>query len=234
LKAHQQSRSSARPLGLPLACAGAALIATATLTGCGGAQSHRRGQSAEAETRSATSIAEVGASTSSPASTATASSAAGNGGAPAGAGAQSDDSAITSTRTESAPAFVHGESGSRALAGALAVLKRAGYAPISTATYNPEDALRVLVGARPGVEEGHRQQAFFFLDERYLGTDSSSPSGSISVVGSGVDEVTLAYALYRPHDPPCCASGGSVQVRFTLNNGALQPSRALPPLSQRR
>lgn len=141
---------------------------------------------------------------------------------------------MSSTRTESAPAFVRGESSSGALAGAIAVLKQAGYAPLSTSTYHSEDALRVLVGARPGVDEGHQQQAFFFLDSRFLGTDSSSPSGSISVLGSAVDEVTLGYALYREHDPLCCASGGTAQVRFSLNDGTLRPDRPLPPLSQRR
>ncbi|HLI31850.1 MAG TPA: LppP/LprE family lipoprotein [Solirubrobacteraceae bacterium] len=218
-----------------LPCACASLIAGAALSGCGASQGSPRGTSTRLGSQSTTTIAEVAASTAEgrPATSAATSTTSGSGAA-AGSADERGGASVSSTRTESAPAFVHGESSSGALASAIAVLRHAGYEPISTATYNPEDALRVLIGARPGVAEGHRQQAFFFLDSRYLGTDSSTPSGSISVLGSGVDEVTLGYALYRPHDPPCCASGGLAQVRFSLNDGTLRPDRPLPSLSARR
>ena len=77
-----------------------------------------------------------------------------------------------------------------------------------------------------------RQQAFFFVDGRYLGTDASTPSGQIAVVNQSDTEVTLAYSLYRSSDPICCPGGGRAQVRFQLNNGrltALDPIPATQP-----
>jgi hypothetical protein len=51
----------------------------------------------------------------------------------------------------------------------------------------------------------------------------------VKVVGQDDTEVTLAYPLYRPHDPLCCASGGQAIVHFQLNNGRLVPLNPIPP-----
>jgi hypothetical protein len=89
----------------------------------------------------------------------------------------------------------------------------------------------VLVGSRSGSGGGSDQQAFFFLNGRYIGTDASRPSGHVSVVEQGDTSVTLAYGLYKPRDPACCPSGGQATVRFELNNGALAPLDQIPPVA---
>jgi LppP/LprE lipoprotein len=150
--------------------------------------------------------------------------------APASGGTE----AQTTTRTAAAPAYVHEESPSGELASAVAEVRAHGYTPESTSDYHPNQTLRVLVGTSAPAREDGEQQAFFFIGNRYLGTDSSEPSGSLRVVSQGDTEVTLAYRLYRPGDPACCPGGGQAHVTFQLNDGALSPVQAIPPSSERR
>jgi hypothetical protein len=139
-------------------------------------------------------------------------------------------SAPTTTRTAPAPAFTHeegtGTSGTaEGLSSAEAVLRTKGYTASATSDYHPNQTLRVLVGTRAGSAEGNGQQAFFFVDGRYIGTDAKQPSASVHVVSQGDTEVTLAYAL---------SGGGQATVRFQLNNGKLVPLDSIPSASSRQ
>jgi hypothetical protein len=161
--------------------------------------------------------------------------------APATTGGESAHGATeqgtSTTRTAPAPAFAKtgtqsGEAAANAQAAAAAdVVVAHGYTPTDISDYHPSQTLRVLIGTRTGSADGYSQLAFFFLDGRYIGTDSSQPSASLHVVSQSDTEVTLAYALYRSHDPLCCPSGGQATVRFQLNDGQLVPLEALPPVS---
>ncbi len=142
------------------------------------------------------------------------------------------------TRTAPEPAFAEKEkaaSGTGAsnegLAAALAVVRAHGYAAKDTSDYHPNQTLRVLIGTGANSNDGYDKQAFFFVDGRYIGTDSSRPSAQLSVVSQGDTEVTLAYALYRPGNPLCCPAGGQAQVRFQLNNGRLTTLDPIPPVN---
>jgi hypothetical protein len=118
------------------------------------------------------------------------------------------------TTTSSAPGA--------ALSAAIEVLARHGYAPVETASYDPDDTLRVLIGAERG---GHvpDQHAFFFNETTYLGTDASAPSAAITVLAHSDSEVTLGYAV-----------GGSVRrVQFALDMGTVMPLGALPSATAR-
>lgn len=136
---------------------------------------------------------------------------------------------VEATRTTSAPAFTKESTGAEGLSGALAVVKAHGYAVKDTSDYHPEQTLRVLIGTNAGSGDGYQQQAFFFVGGHYIGTDTSEPSANVKVVGQSDTEVTLAYTLYKPHDPLCCATGGQATVRFQLNNGHLVPLNPIPP-----
>jgi hypothetical protein len=144
--------------------------------------------------------------------------------------------AASPTRTAPAPAFAQrsgGAGGAEGVEGvdqAVAVLKAHGYTPADTSQYHSAQTLRVLVGTRTGSGDGYAQQAFFFLDGRYLGTDASAPSAGIDVVAQSDTEVTLGYRLYRPGDPLCCARGGQADVRFQLNDGRLSALDPIPPV----
>jgi hypothetical protein len=140
-------------------------------------------------------------------------------------------SGSTTTRTAPAPAFTHegttgtGTATAEGLSGAEAVLQAKGYTASSISDYHPNQTLRVLVGTHTGSAEAVAQQAFFFVDGRYIGTDAKQPSASVHVVSQGDTEVTLAYAL---------SGGGQATVRFQLNNGKLVPLNSIPSASSRQ
>jgi LppP/LprE lipoprotein len=144
-------------------------------------------------------------------------------------------SSPSSTRTASEPAFTEREKSGSETAGAAsaaaAIVRAHGYTPNDTSQYHPNQTLRVLVATRTGSGDGYAQQAFFFIDGRYIGTDTKDPSAGIRVVSQSDTAVTLAYPLYRSSDPLCCPSGGQATVRYELNNGKLEPAGTIPPAS---
>lgn len=139
---------------------------------------------------------------------------------------------VETTRTGSAPAFTKESTGGEGLGAAVALVKAHGYTAGETSTYRPEQTLRVLVGTRTGSSDGYGQQAFFFVDGRYIGTDTSEPSSSVKVVGESDTEVTLAYPVYKAGDPLSKPSGEKT-VRFQLNNGHLVAVGSIPAASAR-
>jgi hypothetical protein len=139
---------------------------------------------------------------------------------------------VETTRTSSAPAFTKESPGGEGLGAAVALVKAHGYTTGETSTYRPEQTLRVLVGTRTGSSDGYGQQAFFFVDGRYIGTDTSEPSSSVKVVGQNDTEVTLAYPVYKAGDSLSKPSGEKT-VRFQLNNGHLVALGSIPAASAR-
>jgi LppP/LprE lipoprotein len=137
------------------------------------------------------------------------------------------------TRTAPEPAFTEHERSNPALGKAAALLREKGFTPTNTADFHPGQALEVLVGVRAGSGDGYGQQAFFFVNGRYIGTDTSQPSAALLVLSQSDTEVTLSYPLYRHSDPLCCPGGGHASVRFQLNNGKLTPLDAIPPVSSK-
>lgn len=137
----------------------------------------------------------------------------------------------STTRTSTEPAFTEAEGEARtgSLAAAVATVKSRGYVPQDTSEYHAGQTLRVLVGTRSGSGDGYGQQAFFFLDGRYLGTDTKEPSAKLKVVAQSDTEVAIAYPLYRRNDPLCCPSGGQRVVHFSLDSGKLQALDPIPP-----
>jgi LppP/LprE lipoprotein len=134
------------------------------------------------------------------------------------------------TRSAPEPAFTR-EAATEGLSGATAAVRARGFTPNNTSDYHSNQALRVLVGTRTGSGDGYGQQAFFFVNGRYIGTDSKEPSATLRVVAQSDTEVTLAYPLYRKNDPLCCPGGGQARVRFQLNNGKLVALDPIPPAS---
>ena len=139
----------------------------------------------------------------------------------------------STTRTAPEPSFTEGESTGKegSLQAAVATVRSHGFTPTDTSEYHPSQALRVLVATRTGSGDGYGQQAFFFLDGHYLGTDTKEPSAKLKVVSQGDSEIAIVYPLYRRNDPLCCPSGGQRVVHFALNNGKLQALDPIPPAS---
>lgn len=151
-------------------------------------------------------------------------------------GSTSGGTPAQTTRSAPEPAFTEHEAsseGSGAAAAAAAIVRGHGYTPVDTSEYHPAQTLRVLVGTRTGSGDGYDQQAFFFVDGRYIGTDAKEPSASVKVVSQSDTEVVLSYPLYRSSDPLCCPGGGSATVRFQLDNGQLTPLDPIPPATSK-
>jgi LppP/LprE lipoprotein len=135
------------------------------------------------------------------------------------------------TRTAPEPAFTQHEASAEGVSAAAAAVRAKGYTPNDTAEYHSNQTLRVLVGTRTGSGDGYGQQAFFFVNGRYIGTDAKEPSATVRVASQSDTEITLVYPLYRKSDPLSSPSGGQATVRFALNNGKLTPLGAIPPAS---
>jgi hypothetical protein len=112
-------------------------------------------------------------------------------------------------------------------------MRTQGFEPVAISTYKPRQSLRVLIG-RPKASNGVRgRRAFFFVREQYIGTDSSSPSARLKVASQDNSKITLAYTRFAAGDKPCCPSDGTVNVRFSMGNGRLQPLDPIPPPAAR-
>jgi hypothetical protein len=105
---------------------------------------------------------------------------------------------------------------------AVAELRHQGFTSLSLSDYDYKANLRVLVG-RPVGDAAGGSYAFFFLKDRYLGKDSTTPSNKLSVAKTGKNQVTLAYET----------SAGRTKVRFKLEGETLQPLDPIPPAAVR-
>ena len=193
-----------------------ALAAVPLAAGCGASES----QSAATGTPTSTSAA-TSSTGEQPAATTTTSSST----------TQTETGAGTTTTTTTGqggtsggqPAFVEPGKTAEGVAAAEAALRAHGYTPFETATYKPQQTLRVLLGSKAGGEN-----AFFFVGGRYIGTDSKTPSTQVSVVAQSEGSVTLRYTLYSQGKP-----AGSSTVTFQLENGSLQAQQTIPPPAKR-
>ena len=137
----------------------------------------------------------------------------------------------STTRTATAPAFTHqggtgtttsGES-AEGLSAAEAVVQAKGFTVDVTSDYHPNQTLRVLVGTRTGSSEGNGQQAFFFVDGRYIGTDAKQPSAPDQRRQPGRHR-----SCARLRGERYAAGGCRRPSRFQLNNGKLVLARPNP------
>jgi hypothetical protein len=105
---------------------------------------------------------------------------------------------------------------------AVAEVRRQGFTTLKLGDYDYKANLRVLVG-RPVGDAAGGSYAFFFLKDRYLGKDSTTPSNKVSVAKTGKNQVTLTYET----------SAGRTKVRFKLDGETLQPLDEIPPPGER-
>jgi len=110
---------------------------------------------------------------------------------------------------------------------AVARVRAEGYTPRSTRQYKPWAKLRVLVGTATGSATGHNLRAFFFVGRRYIGTDKSSPSGTLGYVGQTSTRVRLRYGVYGPGSADCCPTSHRT-VRFQYDGKRLVALDRIP------
>jgi hypothetical protein len=111
-------------------------------------------------------------------------------------------------------------------------VRRAGYSPVKLADYFPQHVLRVLIG-KPVGSTPPGLRAFFFVRDRYIGQDATTPSMKLRPGRQLTREITLVYTLYEPGDRECCPQGGDTRVHFRWTGDALEPREQIPPAFQR-
>lgn len=105
---------------------------------------------------------------------------------------------------------------------AVSEVRNQGFTTTDLRHYDYKATLRVLIG-RPVGDAAGGSYAFFFLKDRYLGKDSTTPSNKLSVAKTGKSQVTLAYET----------SAGRTKVRFKLDGETLQPLDEIPAPGER-
>lgn len=113
---------------------------------------------------------------------------------------------------------------------AARVLAKRGFTA-NPASFDSGRPLNVLVGIRTGSADGTAQNAFFFWQGRYIGTDTADISAGIRIEAQAGDTATLVYRLYNPRDPQCCATAGQATVRYRYEGSRLVPLAPIPPSS---
>jgi hypothetical protein len=129
----------------------------------------------------------------------------------------------TATGTTTTPPNPHA---TLSLHGAELVLGARAFGVLTERDYRPDQALKVLIGIRRMALRA--EQAFFFVGDRFIGTDTAEPSGAIEVLAQSDTQITLGYGLYRPGDALCCASAGVARVTYVWNGTRLVPRGAIP------
>lgn len=107
-------------------------------------------------------------------------------------------------------------------------VKKQGYTPYDTTTYDPNSPLNVLIGVATGSADGYNQKAFFFYGDQYLGTDTTDPSITIALAGRDDKTITLRYTLYNSSDSLANPTGGFATVRYQWDGSKLTPLDPIP------
>lgn len=113
---------------------------------------------------------------------------------------------------------------------ALERVAKEGYDVADPSTYDSEQTLNAVIGVNTDSVTGRNDLAFFFVNGKYIGTDTQDESAEIKFKGSAGDTVTLAYTLFRQSDPGCCPTGGSQSVRYQWDGEELVPLDPIPPM----
>ncbi|HEV7772093.1 MAG TPA: LppP/LprE family lipoprotein [Conexibacter sp.] len=118
------------------------------------------------------------------------------------------------------------------------VLDARGYAPLGERDWRPDQQLKVLLGVSRSADP-RAEQAFFFVGDAFIGTDTKDPSAAIELAAQSDDSVTLSYGLYRPADQIDVPTGGTAEVTYRWDGSSLAPQDPIPsastaaPLSRR-
>src|SRR4029077_3281949 len=102
-------------------------------------------------------------------------------------------------------------------------IAKKGWTPTVTFGYSPKRTLSVILGSK----STYVMQAFFFVNGKYIGTDTSDPSAGISLNDQDDTSATLVYSVYDP-GTPLNKPDALIPVKFALDNGKLVPADTIP------
>jgi len=118
---------------------------------------------------------------------------------------------------------------------AVQFVRSRGFTPrdVNDLTVPPANGLHVIIATASQSADGHTQQAFFFVNGRFLRTDAS-PSAGIQLVWRNNTTIALSYAVYKANEPLCCPSGGAMIVRYQWDGTQLKALDPVPSATARR
>jgi hypothetical protein len=92
----------------------------------------------------------------------------------------------------------------------------------------------VAIGVRANTADGKGNQAYFFIDGRYIGRDLSTSSLVITLGPVSADTIALVYGTYSASDTSgACCPDGSATVRYHWTDSALVPLDPIPSVDAR-
>jgi LppP/LprE lipoprotein len=77
-------------------------------------------------------------------------------------------------------------------------------------------------------EDGRDQHIWFFINGRFVGTDTRNSSREIFGLWRDDTAMAFMYVLYRARDPNCCPTGGGKIVRFRWTGKRVRALDAIP------
>lgn len=76
--------------------------------------------------------------------------------------------------------------------------------------------------------DGHNQFVFFFLNGKYLGTDTANPSLEITSAEASGNGIAVTYPVYQKNDSFANPTGTPVTITYAWNGSALVPNKPYP------
>ncbi|MFD1676291.1 VPS10 domain-containing protein [Alicyclobacillus fodiniaquatilis] len=149
-------------------------------------------------------------------------------------GATNNNASNTSNTTNSAKVSVGSTTTTTSqanYASEIALIKSKGYAlnrtiPNATVKTSSGAALSAWIGVSG--RDGHSQFVFFFLNGKYLGTDTAKPSVEITSVTTAENGVAVTYPVYKKNDSFANPTGTPVTITYTWNGSKLVPNKPYP------
>jgi LppP/LprE lipoprotein len=109
------------------------------------------------------------------------------------------------------------------------VVRSRGFEVVDNHDWKPDDTLQVLIGK----SSSGGMLAFFFVDNQYLGNDSTDVSAKLRLRKTDDLEVTLRYGIYQAGDEPDKPTGDPLDIDFRYAAGQVTPVQAIPAPEQR-
>jgi len=115
----------------------------------------------------------------------------------------------------------------------IAWIKNKGYSvngatPNATVKTASGSILTAWIAAATQSQDGYNQFVFFFLNGRYIGTDTAKPSLEITSAKAAGQGIAVTYPVYRKSDSFANPTGTPVTITYTWNGSRLVPNKPYP------
>lgn len=115
----------------------------------------------------------------------------------------------------------------------IACIKNKGYSvsgttPTATVKTTSGDTLTAWITTATQSQDGHNHLVFFFLNGKYIGTDTTKPSLEITSAKAAGNGIAVTYPVYKKSDSFANPTGTSVTITYTWNGSKLVANKVYP------